>query len=46
MNFGTPLEMYDEENEINPQTTEDKNFGCLLSIIYFIIATLIFKYVL
>ena len=24
MNFGTPQEMYDEENEINPQTEEEK----------------------
>ena len=44
MNFGTPQEMNDYENEINQQSEEDKNFGCLVSIIYIIIVTLIFKY--
>lgn len=46
MNFGTPQEMYDEENETNPQSTKDKNFGCLVSVIYFIVVVLIFKYIL
>lgn len=41
MNFGTPQEMYDEENEINPQTKEEKNFSCLISIIYILIVFLI-----
>jgi len=43
-NSGTPQEMIDEENYFNPQTEVEKNFGCLLSILYVIIVVLIFKY--
>jgi len=41
MNFGTPQEMIDEDNYYNPQTEVEKNFGCLVSIIYVLIVFLI-----
>ena len=44
MNFGTPQEMHDEENETNPQTKEEKNSVCLVSFAYVVIVVLIFKY--
>lgn len=41
-NTGTPQEMIDEDNYFNPQTEEDKNFGCLASILYFLVVVLLF----
>jgi len=45
-NTGTPQEMIDEDNYWNPQTEQEKNFGCLVSILFFIVVVLIFKYLL
>jgi len=43
-NFGTPQEMIDEDEYFNSQTKEEKIFGCLIGIIYFIVVILIFKF--
>ena len=45
-NTGTPQEMIDEDNYWNPQTKQEKNFGCLFLILFFIVVALIFKYLL
>lgn len=43
-NFGTPQEIIDEDEYFNPQTKEEKIFGCLIGIIYFIVVVLIFNF--
>ncbi len=40
-NTGTPQEMIDEDNYWDPQTEEEKTFGCFVSIIYVLIVFLI-----
>jgi hypothetical protein len=43
-NTGTAQECYDEENYFNPQCDYENRCGCVISIFYFLICFLIFKY--
>lgn len=40
-NTGTPQEMIDEDNYFNPKTKEDEIGGCIASIIYILIVSII-----
>ena len=43
-NFGTPQEMYDDNEENNPVDLESKTYGCIFYVLFIVIVITVIKY--